>query len=727
MNQTSQLTIDPILPVGGVLLIGFALAVATVLIYARLGDTLSPGQKTALVLLRLCGVAMVVALLLQPSRLETIVPPKIDKVTVVAVDDSRSMAQRDTEEGTRTESAQALLREAGLVKEDMPSTTDLRLFRFSTDAVPMSRLSELSSGGETTRIHTSVTSVLGSLGAHEAARAIILLSDGHDFELVNPSRTGFNARARQTPIYAVALGKQGKVRDVSVRIANWQPYTYLKQKARITATLRLIGCELEPLTVLLKRDGTVVQRKKLPPTDAAEVSVPFDVVEEKVGQVEYEVNVAAVENEPDQENNSAMTFLNVIDQQIQVLFLEGAPYWDTTFLQRSFMRNDKMNVDSIVQYADGKARLIRKKPGARELRVPQTDAEWAAYDVVVLGRSVEKLLGRDALAQLTTYARDGGGTVVFSRGRAFEGELANNELEPVVWSQEAMRHVRLQPAREGQSLAPFRVMADPAAEGLPDLIAGRQATEKKALAATLAEAQGAQGAAMAGIIHRRFGTGQVLSVGVEGLWRWAFNSRVEGVNTVFDRFWDQMTLWLMAGRDFAPAQQFALRTSTANVPLGEKIYFRAVMREPKPGVNQIPLVVKRGTEEVARTALVPEASGPDKLATEFVPAKAGKYEATAKFPDGTEQTVRFMVFSDNLEKTEVATDVGFLKQLCESSGGRLLKPEELGPLVEGLSNAKGDSSPQTRLVPIWDRTGVFWVIGALFGADWFLRRRWGLT
>jgi hypothetical protein len=236
---------------------------------------------------------------------------------------------------------------------------------------------------------------------------------------------------RQTPIYAVPIGRQGKVRDVSARVANWQPYTYVKQKGRITANLRLIGCELEPLTVLLKRSGAEVQRKNLPPTNAPEVTVVFDVVEEKVGQVEYEVSVKPVDQEGDIENNNAITYLNVIDQQIQVLFLEGAPYWDTTFLQRSFMRNDKMNVDSIVQYAKGKARLIRKKSGQRELRVPQSDGEWSAYDVVVLGRSVDKLLGADALSQLTTYARDGGGTVIFSRGRAFEGALADNELEPV--------------------------------------------------------------------------------------------------------------------------------------------------------------------------------------------------------------------------------------------------------------------------------------------------------
>jgi hypothetical protein len=132
-------------------------------------------------------------------------------------------------------------------------------------------------------------------------------------------------------------------------------------------------------------------------------------------------------------------------------------------------------------------------------------------------------------------------------------------------------------------------------------------------------------------------------------------------------------------------------------------------------------------EEAARTSLVPDPGAQDKLSVEFVPAKAGKYEATARFPDATEQTVRFMVIDENVEQTEVATDAGFLKQLCESSGGRLLRAEELGPLVEGLSNAKSDSTPQTRLEPIWDRKWVFWTIGALFGLEWYLRRRWGLT
>src|SRR5207244_2703326 len=146
-----------------------------------------------------------------------------------------------------------------------------------------------------------------------------------------------------------------------------------------------------------------------------------------------EIRAVPLEGELDKENNSAITYLNVIDQQIQVLLLEGSPYWDTTFLQRSLTRNDKIDLDSIVQYAPGKARVMRKKTGGAELTVPASEAELNHYDVVILGRSVDKLMNRHQLQMLEAYVKERGGTVIFSRGRAFDGDLATNNLEPVVW------------------------------------------------------------------------------------------------------------------------------------------------------------------------------------------------------------------------------------------------------------------------------------------------------
>src|ERR1019366_6188501 len=191
------------------------------------------------------------------------------------------------------------------------------------------------------------------------------------------------------PLYAVAFGQQGKVRDVAVRITGFQPYSYVKQKARVNATLRLIGCELEDLTVQLLREGQVVQTKRINAQQFQELPVEFEVAEPVIGQYEYEVHAQPLANEVDTANNSAITYLNVIDQQIRVLLLEGDPYWDTTFLQRSLMRNDKFDVDALIRYGPGHVRAIRKTPGSGELHPPETLDQLAAYDIVILGRAVD--------------------------------------------------------------------------------------------------------------------------------------------------------------------------------------------------------------------------------------------------------------------------------------------------------------------------------------------------
>jgi hypothetical protein len=172
-----------------------------------------------------------------------------------------------------------------------------------------------------------------------------------------------------------------------------------------------------------------------------------------------------------------------------------------------------------------------------------------------------------------------------------------------------------------------------------------------------------------------------------------------------------------------------LRANSANIPLGEKIFFRAIIRDAR-AVNaslNVPLTITRNAVEEGRTSLRPDGHAGDKLIAEFLAGKPGKYTATAKFPDGSTQAARFVVFDDNLEQTEVATDAGYLRKLCESSGGRLLQPEELPKLLAELKADKVEATPMRKLTSVWDRVWVFWVIGLLFGLDWYLRRRWGLA
>lgn len=725
--NSQDIILDPILPPPLVYFLGTALLVLTVLAYWRVGANIAKWRSVMLTLFRVAGLALVLLLLLQPSRQETLPPPTKERVTLVAVDTSLSMKQPDANRAARLDAAKNLLQDANIVTSDgQPVNMRLRLFEFNDDAQPVTQsVRDLKPNGKSTRLHKSATTMLSSLTSGETANALILLTDGHDFELVNPAKTGAAARARQTPIYAVAFGKQGRVRDVATRIASFQPYSYVKQKARVAVSLRLIGCEFETLTVQLLRQGQVVQTRRVNADESQELPVECEVTEPETGQYEYEVRVLPLEEETDTANNSAITYLNVIDQQVRVLVLEGDPYWDTTFLQRSLMRNDKFDVDALICYGEKRVRAIRKTPTAAELVAPKTADQFSAYDLVFLGREVERLLDDSQIAQLDRYVKDMNGTVIFCRGRAFERPAG--ELEPVLWSNNARDRVQLAVSAEGRGLSAFRALSDDGAglDTLPDLLSGRNATTVKPLTATLATASGREDGGVApAIVHRRYGRGQVVSVGVEGLWRWGLNSKLSGANSPFDRYWDQMILWLLAARDFIPTRQFSFRPNSANILLGEKVYFRLTMKQPDAKVKSIPLTILLGDKEVSRVNMTSGEGG--RIMSEFLPERTGRYRAVAKFPDGTTQESRFIVFTENTEETEVATDVLCLRRLCESSGGRLLEPSELPRLIAELGNEKLDVTPKTRLRPIWNGTWVFYLAGLLFGLDWFLRRRWGL-
>jgi len=612
----------------------------------------------------------------------------------------------------------------------------------------------LKAEGATTSFHRSVEAMLGSLSANDTANALLLLTDGHDFELTSPAKTAALARARRVPIYAIPFGDRGFVRDASVRITNFEPYSYVNQKMRISGSVRLIGCEHETVTVQLLRKNEVIKTVQLNADTKAELPVDFEVVEPETGQYEYEIRLLPLKKESDTENNSAITYLNVINKRIQVLLLEGAPYWDTTFLRRSLVRNPKVDLDAIVQFTPDKARRIRKagpepagggvggpgslgdRPDADNLKIPATQEEFNAYDIIILGKSVDRLLNEEQFGHLNAFVRNHGGCVIFSRGSALEKASAEaSKLDPIEWIDRGNSHLRFQIARQGRTLSPFRVIESfpGGIDALPELLAARQASGKKTLAAMLGEARDAEnGDILPGMTHRRVGQGQVFSIGVDGLWRWGFNAKTASgnaaeANNTFDRFWDQLVVWLMASGNLTPGGDYSFGANTANVVLGSKVYLQLTSRDPQKAPKDAAVTIYRGETAISKISLTaPDPRNPTRLAIDYLPEKPGRYRAVVTLPDGEEQELRWISFDENLEEKEVATDLAYLTALCEQSGGKVLSLDELPKLVSKLQDIAVKQNPKITHTSLWDRAWFFYLIGLTLGADWYLRRRWGL-
>jgi hypothetical protein len=701
----------------------------TFFIVLSLHNALRLGLPKAVLLtsLRTLGIAALLLLLLRPSWREELPEEKKNMVVLAGIDTSASMQQTDANNAKRIDSATRLVSESGL---DDPRL-HLRLSSFDDEArgITLEQLDSLRAEGPDTRIHNAVTTLLQGVRKDEYAPAMLLFTDGHDFEMTSAAKTALAARARGVAIYTVPLGAAGQVRDVSMRISNYQPFCYVKQKCRISAVARFTGCENEFLTVQLLRDGKLVDSKELSTRQEAEQPVEFIVNEEKAGQFEYEVRALPIYRETESSNNSAITYLNVLDDKLRVLLLEGEPYWDTTFLQRSLMRNDKIDLDAVIQFAPGKLRRIRKTAGQDDLKLPATRDEFDAYDIILLGAKMGDLLMKEQQAALVDAVRDGGGVVVCLRGKTELDPTAAAILEPVVWEEMAPVTGDLQIQREGRSIAPLQLITNfrTGQHVLPSLTSTLRIKERPPLAASLAVTRDSAAQIASDVfIHRPVGRGQSLALGARDWWHWAFQSADAVRDALFDRFWDQIIIWLLASSEHVSGSQHRLRTSTANLPLGQEMFLRLQLKNDSKSAE--PPVIDISTSEDAAVPITMTATeNPLQFEARYVPPKIGRFRAQVTLPDASVQSARFMVFEENREATEVAADRTYLRKLAESSGGRMLEAAEVKTFITSLKDALQPGEARFKLVSLWDRAWVLYLILFFLALDWYLRRRWGLT
>ena len=473
-------------------------------------------------------------------------------------------------------------------------------------------------------------------------------------------------------------------------------------------------------------DGKKVSGLILEAGTAPFLTAGFDVIHEEPGQHEYTFRVAPVANEKELSNNTATTYLNVISERIRILEIEGQPFWDSTFLRRSFTRNDKFDIDSLVAFTGNRVRPIRSNPDRVEgdLKVPSRVDDLMPYNIVVLGRDVSRVIGLDGIRAIGEWVKDHGGILVFSRGKAWpDGTNVDPDLEPIVWDTGSPRGARISVTPQAGSVPAFKLLREVAAEDrFPEVIAFPSTGAAKTLSSTFSVAEDDSPA----IVYRRFGDGQTMSLGVANLWRWVFNPNAEYDNNAYDRFWDQLTLWLLANGGVTPVEGYSLTADTSNLLLGETIRFRFSVHGVPP-LETLPAVsLIRDDRPAANLTLTPEDDGASGRA-EFTPTETGRYSAEITTPDGKRIATRFIVFRQDMERTETAMDRTYLAELAQASGGKMISADEIAPLIRDLLRSSAEQDPLIRRVPLWDKPWIFLLLCFLLGLEWYNRRRWGLT
>jgi hypothetical protein len=528
-----------------------------------------------------------------------------------------------------------------------------------------------------------------------------------------------------------------------------QSFLFVNQPATLKVALSQSGYTDWYAEVNLFREGEQAGSQQVM-LKGSTATAEFPIQEDRKGVFRYAVEVKPLPDEVDTRNNSRTVFARVVDEKSRVLFVEAKPYWDSKFLLRALQRDPNLEITSIFQVTADKIFGVTEKSTndplektevAQGVYVPRTKEEWFRYDCIIFGKGIDTLFSSEQLQLLREYLTERGGSVVFARGRAyaFENEILEM-LEPVDWSDEAVRQARIELTPEGQDSPLFAfgrsISPDIILRELPEMVSVTKVQKEKSLSVILArvaetgEPGVGLGTKIAAISYQRYGRGKVMSIGATGLWRWAFMPpELEEYDDIYSRFWSQMMRWLIFESDFLPGQDISFRTNQYAYNLGERVLLtvrtqfvdsedfqpRVTIREPQGGETVVDL---SASDETSST-----------YSAYYQPSEEGEFEAVMRSiaGDPRETSERFTVYADSIESRFVASDPELLEQISEVTGGETLALEDLGSLPERVREFERLSQEKSKPRDAWDTMQVFAVLMGLLALEWFARRRTGLV
>lgn len=736
---TTLLLADPLYrpPLGiGWIVVGVGLALAA----AALAMLSERARWTTA--LRLVGLAGLAWLLMGPSETRPGTPSNAQPPRLaVLVDTSVSMAEEDVaaSPGNPQVSRLQAVTDRWLSDEALDA---LRRFaevevRGFDEQISVADGRPLLADGEATRLWDALEQT--------DADATLILSDGHDTtgRLMSANDVGEGSAGR---LFAVPVGAPRSAPDLALQAWVQSDRLFEDQATTLTVTLRQRGFEGRKAAVELLHNGEVIERVPLTLDRSGEQKTftikPPLATGMTVEAHHYRARIALDDGEEAYTaNNAEDVFVQVSRGRVKVLLLEGEPYWDTRSLARLIGSHPRFELTTVFGFGEQ-----RRTRSFGESIDPSTDPvnSLDAFDIVVLGRRIERMVDAGFADRLNRFARDGG-AVVFARGLPFDPDddtgrqlLAGVEpISPVAWAQPVVGEMRVRLGNSTSERGPLADLQDSAVlSRLPGMLAATRIEGRKAASLVLLQQQaGDDGPAMAALTTLRVGSGVTMAVLTEGLWRWELLPGVgedAQAESVYGMFWIRAMQWLASGGAFLPGQDVALEADRLGVEPGENVNLTVSTRYIETAGLKLQLAAI-GPDGLAQGVNLDPSTTPGRFAASFTPQSPGVYrfELTAPGRDDlidpqNPLTTRLAAIERSAERRDTSARPELLKQLTEPTGGRCLELDETQPLLDYLQTLQALRQASPGVDYHFNTWPVFAWIAGCFGLEWILRRRSGL-
>jgi len=725
-----------------VLLILAAAAGLAWLIRSRLpqaAPTVRNWKAGAIWLLQSSLAALLLLLLWQPAVMVAELKPQ-QNIIAVLVDDSRSMAIADADNG-QTRQSQAVKTLQSGVLADLQKKFQTQLYRLDGSLSRIEKLDQLNNAAPATHIGDGLKQ-LATEAADLPIGAVVLLSDGADNSGGIDLQTISTFRSRRIPIHTVGFGQEQAEHDVEVTDAAVAPRALADSRLAAKVSFHQRGYARQKATLTV-RDGEKVLAAHeitfLGDGENQSESLLFNAGDAGAKTLQFSIN--ALSGESNRDNNSVTRLVNVESNKRRILYVEGEPRWEYKFIRRAEEFDRIVKVVSMLRTSENKIyRQGIEDPKELAEGFPTRIEDLFDYQAIIIG-SVEASYftpAQQALIQEFVDRRGGGLLMLGGRSSLADGgwgAVGLADLLPVVLpNKKGTFHrdpatVELTPVGADNIIT--RLVEDPAGnverwKKLPYLMDYQEAGTPKPGAVVLAE-MNAGNRKLPFLITENYGRGRTAVLATSGTWRWQMSQPLE--DQTHEEFWQQLLRWLVTD---TPGRVVASVPSQMLFDDGH-VQFTADVRDKgyQPAADahvQAHVLGPGGT--AAQIEMTPDPSTPGIFHAEWNAEKTGSYLTEVTAARGTEDIGRDVLTFDRMDgvaenfHTEQNRDL--LEKLSAQTGGRYWRPQDLSKLPGEISYSDaGITVRDTK--DLWNMPILFFLILFLRSSEWLLRRKWGVV
>lgn len=716
--------------------------------YTRTAVTLVPARRYALAGLRALTLLLLVVFLLRPMQLvpsTTLHRPPV----AVLVDVSRSMSLADAGGKRRIEAAADLL-----TRQLLPAVAS----QFQADVLTFGE--SLAPGSPprfaATARRSDVSEALQAVRERYRGRplaGIILLSDGGD---TNWQDAASAVGSRSAPIFPIGIGDPRPHRDREVLAVTAGDANVEHALVDLSVSAVSHGYGATPMQLRILANGKPIDTREVtPPADGSPIQETFLAAPDRTSPTLFTVEIPEDSGEAVTENNRRSVLVSPPGRPRRLLFVEGAPGFEHSFIKRAWAKDSSIDFDAVVrkgQNEQAQETFYLQAPPARGMALlsgfPKDRRALYAYDALILGNMEGDFLSRDQLTLASDFvAERGGGLLVFGALSFVRGGFMGTALEETLPLELSDRRggltrtsarqgdagsgaYTLMLTRDGELHPMMRLGLDREETvqrwlAVPPLAAIAMLGEPRPGAQVLAVTRTPDGGAYPLVAVQRYGRGRSMIFAGEATWRWRMS--MPSADRTHEVFWRQVARWLSTG---AP-DPVSINDVEGAVP-GDTLTLETVVRDAdftpiRDATVTMQVTLPGGQSRELSASLADAAAG--LYRARLHADQGGVYRVAAEARRGNTvlgtSTRWVLVGGADLEMADPRLNEDLLMRLASASGGRYVAPRDISTLPDLLTAAQPEALPPDRR-DLWNNFLTFALIVGLLSGEWVLRRRWGM-